>query len=93
MAPEETGVFPGDMTTQVAVKSARVLDGLGGVLFFTQVDSSITDQQTDIFVFDLETGVATNLTQSRESEYSPTPVPNQQKMSRKIFFPTLSGGL
>lgn len=58
-------------------------------LYFTQAEISETPtanttelaQQMDIFVYQLSEQSMKNVTNSSESEYSPTPVPNSQDMS------------
>lgn len=45
-------------------------------LYYTQVDANENSlEQTDIFVFNFSTAETKNLTQSPDSEYSPTPLP------------------
>lgn len=50
-------------------------------LYYTQMHSEEDKLQTDIHVFDLALGQDLNLSQSAESEYSPTPIPGRQAMS------------
>ena len=47
-------------------------------LFYTGM---VANEQTDFFRYDLSTGVSQNLTQSKESEYSPTVMPKQDGLS------------
>lgn len=51
-------------------------------LFYTQA-IGIDDEkfQTDVWLFNFKLGTNTNITESLESEYSPTPVPNSKNMS------------
>lgn len=48
-------------------------------LFYTQMISS--EEQMDVFSFSIATGEHKNLSQSPQSEYSPTPMPNQSSFS------------
>lgn len=51
-------------------------------LFFTQaLMQSEGETQMDVWLFDLNQGKVTNISQSATSEYSPTPIPNKPDMS------------
>jgi hypothetical protein len=51
-------------------------------LFYTQaIDSIESESQIDVWLFDFKLGANKNITQSVESEYSPTPIPNSKNMS------------
>lgn len=51
-------------------------------LFYTQaLEVSKDKYQMDSYVFDFQSGIASNITQSDNSEYSPTPVPKTNDMS------------
>lgn len=49
----------------------------GNLIYYTYGDA----QQTDIYSYDLNTGQHSNISQSSESEYSPTPIPGQNALS------------
>jgi hypothetical protein len=50
-------------------------------VYFTQMLKEEETEQTDIFVYNIMSKELTNLTQSPESEYSPTPLPMGKEMS------------
>ena len=50
----------------------------GTQLYYTRME---TDSQTDIWVYNLKSGQNARLTETPESEYSPTPVPDKQALS------------
>lgn len=53
----------------------------GNALYFTQAEAFNDALQTDIFLYHLQKQSITNITQSEQNEYSPTPLPNGDGMS------------
>ena len=54
----------------------------GSIIFYTcEVSGEDSIAQTDIAAFDIGKGTTTKVTSTRESEYSPTPVPGRNALS------------
>ena len=88
-----TDIWLADLENGVPVNAVKIstgggynnqphFSGDGSVIYYTREQLGTgTDPQTDIAAFHTASGLTTIVTQTTESEYSPTPIPNRNALS------------
>lgn len=87
-----TDIWLADIESGLPGVPARISDGVGynnqpyfsadgQVIYYTREMPGENGSQTDIAAFDIETGGTAMVTNTAESEYSPTPIPGREALS------------